>query len=67
MISVLQIDKNVCDACGTCISVCKENALKLIDTLTVDTDMCSLCGECVRVCSFAALAIIKVEIKEAAE
>ena len=64
---VIQIDNNICDLCGTCISVCQENALMLIDRLVVDNDMCSLCGECVRVCPFAALTLSKAEIKETAE
>ena len=54
---MLIIDTEVCDECGTCISVCPANALLLTDVLFVDTSACTLCGTCVKICPFGALSI----------
>jgi len=53
----VKIDLDLCDKCGTCISVCTNNAIVLAEVLKVDTDLCSRCGKCVKVCPFAALAM----------
>jgi MinD superfamily P-loop ATPase len=53
----LTIDKEACDRCGTCISVCPCNALVLADTLDVDTKTCTGCGTCVNICPVGALAL----------
>lgn len=56
---MLVINKEICDECGTCISVCPANALLLTDVLSVDASVCTSCGTCVRVCPFGALSIQK--------
>ena len=55
----LEISTDLCDRCGTCISVCPCNALLLTEQLTVDTQKCTMCGSCVRICPVAALTINK--------
>jgi ferredoxin len=51
------IDKDKCDRCGTCISVCPSNALLLLtDALVVDSGRCTGCGNCIQICPFGALA-----------
>ncbi len=49
------IDVSLCDECGTCISVCPENALLLVDLLSVNESKCISCGNCATVCPYAAL------------
>ncbi len=61
---MLRIDKSKCDICGTCISICPENALELSDSLCVDQQKCILCNLCVDVCPFGALHISSNKDKE---
>jgi len=51
-----RVDKDKCDRCGTCISVCAANALTLTDTLDVDLSRCTGCRSCIKVCPFGALS-----------
>jgi ferredoxin len=53
----LMINTNVCDRCGTCISVCQCNALILMEELSVDHEKCSECATCVAICPVGALKI----------
>jgi ferredoxin len=53
----LEIDKAVCDECGTCISVCPVDALELTNDLKVDPELCIECGNCVKVCPVGALHV----------
>lgn len=54
----VNISKELCDCCGTCISVCPSNALTLLtEVLVVDANQCSGCGICVSVCPFGALSV----------
>ena len=54
----LQIEKNECDRCGTCISVCPCDALLLTEALTVNDDACTGCGTCVEICPVKALSLV---------
>lgn len=53
----LDVDKKLCDQCGTCISVCPTDALSLMDVILVDDKKCIMCNNCVRVCPVGALLI----------
>lgn len=53
---MIKIDKNKCDQCGTCISVCPGDALVLLHELEINPEKCRTCGQCVRVCPFGALS-----------
>jgi pyruvate formate lyase activating enzyme len=52
-------DANSCIACGECVSVCPENALKLSgdnnSKIVIDRIRCQLSGNCVTVCPTTAL------------
>jgi ferredoxin len=54
---MIRIDKDACDLCGSCISVCRSCALTLGNELRVDDQRCIRCGLCVRVCPVAALSL----------
>jgi ferredoxin len=55
----VNLSKDLCDCCGTCISVCSANALMLLtETLIIDTKRCTSCGICVAVCPFGALKLV---------
>lgn len=46
-----------CGACGACIVVCQEDALKLVDgEIIYNEEKCVHCGDCVAVCPTGALA-----------
>jgi ferredoxin len=53
----LKVKTDLCDQCGTCISVCPKDALLLIENLLIDQSRCILCKNCVSVCPVAALTI----------
>jgi ferredoxin len=52
----LEVDRNVCDQCGTCICVCSTDALLLQDTIIVDHKKCVMCKKCIRICPVGALS-----------
>lgn len=54
---IVMVDNNICDQCGTCISVCKTNSILLKDKLHINNTTCSSCGLCVTVCPFGALSM----------
>jgi len=51
------INKTKCDRCGTCISVCRFDAISEED-FTVDPVSCEGCGVCFRVCPKGAIRMI---------
>lgn len=51
----LSVHPEKCTACGQCLSVCAEDALKLDQEICLDTARCLGCAACVRVCSASAL------------
>ena len=54
---MVTVDKSQCDSCGTCISVCPENAILLVQDIYIDAQKCISCGACVSVCPFGALQL----------
>jgi ferredoxin len=52
-------DQKKCDECGTCISVCPQDAIILDKNLRISADKCTSCGICVKICPFAALSTEK--------
>jgi Fe-S-cluster-containing hydrogenase component 2 len=53
--SMIIVNKSVCDECGTCVSVCPENAIVLAESLSIDNENCIRCCRCVDICPFGAL------------
>jgi ferredoxin len=54
---MVNIAQSNCDHCGTCISVCAHDALKLLKELEVTESKCKSCGLCVKICPFGALTL----------
>ncbi|MEE8576745.1 MAG: 4Fe-4S dicluster domain-containing protein [candidate division Zixibacteria bacterium] len=60
---IIEIDEELCDGCGDCISSCHEGALKLIDgkaKLVSDT-YCDGLGDCLADCPQGAIKVIERE------
>ncbi len=59
---MIRIDKNRCDLCGTCISVCPVDCIEMTETeLSIDEIVCIDCDACVKICPFAALSTVGEE------
>ncbi len=55
---MIQIDKDRCDFCGTCVGVCPENCMDLgASYLEIEEDICTSCSFCVIICPVSALEI----------
>ncbi len=52
---MVRIDKSECDVCGTCVSICPENAMELTGSLRIDQQRCISCSLCIDVCPLGAL------------
>jgi len=60
---IIEIDEELCDGCGDCVSACAEGAIQLIDgkaKLVSDT-YCDGLGVCIGDCHLGAIAIIERE------
>ena len=57
------IDKNECSACGSCVDVCPNGVLDIINdhATVVDEDSCVACGECMEECPMGAITDIDEE------
>jgi NAD-dependent dihydropyrimidine dehydrogenase PreA subunit len=52
---MVKIDRNICDNCGTCVTVCPEKVLRIIAILENNTMLCTDCGRYIQVCPFGAI------------
>jgi nitroreductase/NAD-dependent dihydropyrimidine dehydrogenase PreA subunit len=51
------IDKDKCTGCGSCVKICHEHCIALIDdTASIDYEFCSTCTQCVAICPEQALS-----------
>ena len=60
---IIEIDEELCDGCGDCVSACAEGAIQLIDgkaKLVSDT-YCDGLGVCLGDCHLGAIKIIERE------
>lgn len=56
---MVEVNKSVCDGCGTCVSICPTMAISMpLDGIEV-SDMCTECKKCIAICPVAALYIKK--------
>ena len=51
------IDKDKCNACGTCVESCPVDAIKLKEKAEVDEETCIDCGTCVDECPEEAITV----------
>ncbi len=59
---MIRIDKNRCDLCGICISVCPVDCIEMTETeLSINEIVCIDCDACVKICPFAALSTVGKE------
>ena len=58
MAEMPMIDRQKCNGCGLCISVCNCNALIMVDNIItiIETDECSWCTQCEAVCPTGAIS-----------
>ena len=60
--TIVQIDENLCSVCGVCVSLCKYDALKIVDNgdekkkIVVDKVECRGCGLCLAACPSQAIS-----------
>jgi len=53
----MMIDKDLCDVCGTCASVCPKVAITIKEfEVEIDSEKCIDCKKCLRVCPPQAIA-----------
>lgn len=54
------IEKEECEGCGTCMSVCSNSAIVLVEldgaiVAEVVSELCEECGECIEFCLRGAI------------
>jgi NAD-dependent dihydropyrimidine dehydrogenase PreA subunit/nitroreductase len=51
------IDKERCTGCGSCVKICHEHCMSLIDKkVSIDRQACSTCSQCIAICPEKALS-----------
>ncbi len=57
MVQMPMIDREKCNGCGLCVSVCSCNALVLLDNVitVIETEVCGWCTDCEAVCLTGAI------------
>jgi len=56
----IQVDTNVCQGCGVCLSSCPEKALYVVaGHAEVDEQRCTGCGDCISACPNGALSVVE--------
>jgi len=55
---MIHIYDELCSYCGSCVAVCPENIIDLVDLhLTIDQPECTHCAKCIKGCPVGALAM----------
>ncbi|MGI6083135.1 MAG: FAD-binding protein [Limnochordia bacterium] len=55
--SGVQVDRELCTLCGSCIDACPFGAIEIEESQLVITDECRLCGACIEACPQGALSM----------
>ncbi len=60
---IIEIDENLCDGCGNCVTACEEGAIQIIDGVAkvVNDVFCDGLGACIGDCPVDALKIVERE------
>ncbi len=60
---IIEIDEELCDGCGLCVSACEEGAIQIIDgkAKLVSEKLCDGLGACIGECPRGAIKIIERE------
>lgn len=62
----MEIDKRLCCYCGTCVNICPQGAIELLDTGEVEIDKARCvqcpcirwpCGLCIKICPMGAIEV----------
>ena len=58
MASMPVLDREKCNGCGLCVSICHCNAFLLVDDIitVIETELCSWCTICEAVCPTGAIS-----------
>ena len=56
---MIAINSELCDGCGTCVAICPDGALYLVDgKAMVDAGLCRGCEDCIAVCPTGAIVFL---------
>lgn len=53
---MIEIDRQRCDFCGTCVAVCPVDVIEVLEyQVIIDERACTKCHNCIAVCPWGAL------------
>ncbi|MBU8934851.1 MAG: 4Fe-4S binding protein [candidate division Zixibacteria bacterium] len=60
---IIEIDEELCDGCGDCVTACHEGAIQIVDGVAkvVNDSYCDGLGDCIGECPLGAITIIERE------